>query len=152
MSNSAWPDRFGVCVALACALHCASLTMIFTLYPTLWMKRKYWEIGLWQKLIWLEWGLLTLTWLILILGMTLAWQRHRHFGPGLAGLVALSFMTALITTPLHFAGAWTGYAAVGAGLLIAVAHIWNLRLSRTAITQKEAPNLLSPRPKCGPPA
>lgn len=131
MTSSGWPDRFGMLASLACSVHCASLTIIFTLYPTLWMKRKYWEIGLWQKLMWLEWALLGLAWLILVFAMSMGWWRHRHPGPALTGLVALVAITLLIMTPLHFAGPWTSMAAVAAGLTIALAHWWNLRLSRS---------------------
>jgi len=130
MAYRAWPDRLGMAVALACALHCASLTLIFLLYPAVWLNRSYWESGLWHKLFWLEWGLLALTWLILIAAMLLGWWRHRHVGPALMALTSAGMLTALIATPLHFSGRWTALAAVGAGLLIAVAHFWNLRLGR----------------------
>lgn len=130
MKARSWPDRLGMIAALACAFHCAALTAIFTLYPTLWLKRKYWEMGLWQKLLWLEWSLLGLAWLILLLAMVFGWWRHRHPGPGLVGLMSLVLLSSLILTPLHFSGSWTSFAAVASGLLIALAHGWNLRLMR----------------------
>jgi hypothetical protein len=128
MSFPRWPDLLGMIAALACAVHCAALTTIFTLYPALWLKRRYWEIGLWQKLIWLEWALLGLSLLVLVGAMSLGWRRHRQIWPILLGSSALLVLAILILTPLHFAGPWTRYVAIAAGLLIAGAHFWNLRL------------------------
>jgi hypothetical protein len=117
-------------MALACAVHCAALTSIFLLYPTLWMKRKYWEMGLWHKLIWLEWTLLGLAWVMCIVAMTLGWRCHGRTGPGLLAFSAIVSLTALIATPLHFSGFWTSYAALFAGLGLAAAHYWNHRLGQ----------------------
>ncbi len=139
MTYRAWPDRLGMCVALACALHCAGLTLVFLLYPTVWLNRSYWESGLWHKLLWLEWGLLALTWTMLLAAMLVGWLRHRHFGPVLLALISAGILTVLIATPLHFSGRWTALAAAGAGLLLAGAHFWNLHLGRchmqTAVQQ-----------------
>jgi hypothetical protein len=157
MKTKTWPDLLGMIAALACSIHCAALTAIFALYPTLWMKRKYWDMGLWQKLMWLEWSLLGLAWLLLFVAMAFGWSRHRHCGPGLLGLAPLALMSALILTPLHFSGTWTSFAAVAAGLLVALAHGWNLRLARRVrgvgeCDPKRSPGPLRPRPRCGPPA
>lgn len=128
MAHRAWPDRLGITVALACGLHCASLTAIFLFNPTLWMKRAFWEAGLWHKLMWLEWSLLALTWLVLVGAMLTGWLRHRTLGPAIVAAIAAGLLTALIASPLHFSGRWTAIAAVLAGVLLALAHIWNLRL------------------------
>lgn len=128
MMSSRWADRFGIVVAISCGVHCAGLSLVFLLYPTLWMKRKYWEMGLWQKLMWLEWGLLATAWLLVVLAMVPAWLRHRHFGPSLLALSSLALMTAVITTSLHFASRYMSLVTLIAGLLLAGAHFWNLRL------------------------
>lgn len=101
--------------------------MVFLLYPKLWMKRKYWEMGLWQKLLWLEWGLLASTWRLVILAMVPGWLQHRRIGPALV--------------VLHFANRYMSLVALAAGLLLATAHLWNLRL-RPACPRSG----LSPRP------
>lgn len=129
MFFSRWPDRFGVVIAIGCGVHCAALSLVFILYPTLWMKRKYWEMGLWQKLIWLEWGLLATAWVLVLLAMIPGWLRHRRPGPALLALASLVVMTAVITTSLHFAHRWISLLTLAAGLLLAGAHLWNLRLS-----------------------
>jgi hypothetical protein len=131
MAHRSWPDRLGMIMALACGLHCATLTAIFLFYPALWMKRVYWEAGLWHKLMWLEWSLLTVTWLVLVGAMLAGWLHHRNPGPGILAVLAAGLLTALIASPLHFSGRWTALAAVLAGLLVAGAHWWNLRLGRT---------------------
>lgn len=130
-----WPDWAGSLVALTCAAHCASLTVIFTLYPALWLNRRYWEMGLWQKLFWLERGLLALTWVIWTGAAIQAWRQHRQAGPIILGSLALLGLTTLILSPLHFSGRWTGVAAVVAGLSMAAAHGWNLYLARRASRQ-----------------
>ncbi len=127
-----WPDWVGSLIAFSCAMHCASLTVIFTLYPTLWLNRRYWESGLWQKLFWLERGLLALTWLIWTGAAVQGWQKHRRVGPAVLGSVALVGLTLLILSPLHFSGTWTGAAAVIAGLSMVTAHLWNLLAARQA--------------------
>ncbi len=133
MTRSGWSDRFGMCIAVGCGLHCAALSLLFLLYPTLWMKRKYWEMGLWQKLLWLEWGLLALAWLLVLAAMLPGWWRHRRIGPGLLALVSLLCMTAVITTSLHFASPWMSLVTLVAGLLLAGAHYWNLKLGHSGL-------------------
>ncbi len=132
MKRRTWPDRFGMVVAMVCATHCATLTAVFLLYPALWLNRRYWEIGLWQKLLWLEWTLLAATWLLVLTAMTLGWYRHRHAGPGLLALVAVGLMSAVILTPLHFSSPWVPVVSVIGGLAVLGAHAWNLRLARRA--------------------
>ena len=128
MLHSRWADRFGIVVAIGCGVHCAALSLAFVLYPTLWLKRKYWEMGLWQKLLWLEWGLLATAWLLVLLAMIPGWLRHRHPGPVLLALTSLVSMTVVITSSLHFANRWMSLVTLLAGLLLAGAHVWNLRL------------------------
>lgn len=130
MSYHAWPDRFGMIIAVGCAAHCATITVMFLLYPALWLNRRYWEIGLWQKLLWLEWSLLGATWVLVALAMTWGWRQHRRSGPATLATVALLCLSLLILTPLHFSGRWTALLAMVAGLAIAGSHFWNLRAAR----------------------
>ncbi|MEE4331285.1 MAG: MerC domain-containing protein [Wenzhouxiangella sp.] len=132
MIQGIWADRFGMIAAALCAVHCATLTALFLIYPALWLNRHYWEIGLWQKLLWLEWTLLTLAWVLVAVAMVSGWRRHGRRGPGLLGLTAVASMSLLILTPLHFSGYWTGLAALVAGVGLVLAHAWNARLIRSA--------------------
>ncbi|MFP4207368.1 MAG: MerC domain-containing protein [Wenzhouxiangella sp.] len=131
--RSPWADRFGMLVAAGCGLHCAALSLLFILYPALWMKRKYWEMGLWQKLLWLEWGLLATAWLLVIVAMFSGWRHHRRLGPGLLAASSLLVMTTVVTTSLHFASQWMSLVTLAAGLLLAGAHFWNLKLGACAV-------------------
>ncbi len=133
MFRSSWADRLGMLVAAGCGLHCAALSLLFILYPALWMNRKYWEIGLWQKLLWLEWGLLATAWLLVVVAMASGWLRHHRIGPGLLAAASLVLMTVVVTSALHFASQWMGLVTLGAGILLAGAHYWNLRLGSCAL-------------------
>lgn len=133
MFRSRWADRLGILVATGCGLHCAALSLLFILYPALWMKRKYWEMGLWQKLLWLEWGLLASAWLLVIAAMVVGWRQHRRVGPALLAVSSLVLMTLVVATSLHFANQWMGLVTLAAGLLLAGAHYWNLRLGACAV-------------------
>lgn len=128
MKTSHWPDGLGMVVAIGCGIHCAALSLAFTLYPALWLNRRYWEMGLWQKLLWLEWALLASAWLLVVLAMLPGWLRHRNPGPALLALASLALMTAVIATSLHFANRWMSGVTLLAGLLLAAAHFWNLKL------------------------
>ena len=126
--RSRWPDRIGMFVAIGCGVHCAALSLAFTLYPTLWLNRRYWEMGLWQKLLWLEWVLLVSAWLLVLAAMLPGWLRHRHPGPVVLAVLSLGIMTVVITTSLHFANRWMSVVTLLAGLMLASAHYWNLKL------------------------
>jgi hypothetical protein len=130
MSYRSWPDRFGMIIAAGCALHCAALTALFLLYPALWLNRRYWEMGVWQKLLWLEWGLLAASWLLVSLAMTMGWRQHRQLGPAALAMVGLISLSLVILTSLHFSGRWTALLAMVAGLAVAGSHFWNLRAAR----------------------
>jgi len=122
-----WTDRLGLVVAIGCALHCATLTALFLSFPTLWLNRRYWEMGLWQKLFWLEWTLLGLAWLMLITAvLSSGFSRALGWPTGL-GLAGLTGMSVLILTPLHFSSPWISAAIVACGLAVGLAHLLRLR-------------------------
>jgi hypothetical protein len=115
-------------VAVGCGLHCATLTVVFLSFPTLWLNRRYWDIGLWQKLIWLEWSLLTLAWLMMILSLAIHGIPRTSRVATLVGLLALVGMTALILSPLHLSSPWMGLGILGGGIIVGLSHF--LRLKR----------------------
>lgn len=129
-------------VAAGCGVHCAGLSLLFILYPTLWMKRKYWEMGLWEKLIWMEWGLLAIAWLLVIIAMVSGWRHHRRFGPGVLAAISLIMMTLVVTTSLHFANQWMGLVTLSAGILLAASHYWNLKLGSCRLPEKPETSVL----------
>ncbi len=137
-----WADRVGMLVAAGCGVHCAGLSLLFLLYPTIWMKRKYWEMGLWEKLIWMEWSLLAIAWILVIIAMVSGWRHHRQIGPGLLAAVSLILMSLVVTTSLHFANQWMGLATLGAGILLAASHYWNLKLGSCRLPKKSEASAL----------
>lgn len=127
LRESRWADRLGMVVATACGLHCATLTAVFLSFPGLWLNRHYWEIGLWQKLLWLEWSLLALAWLLMLATLMLNGLRGSRWAVTLPGLLGLAGMTALVLTPLHFSSPWIGLAILACGLLVGMSHFRRLR-------------------------
>lgn len=95
------------------------------LWPALWLNRRLWESGLWQKLLWVEWTLLTMAWLLASLAMVQAWRRRRVIGPGLLALAGLILLSLAILTPMHGSRTASGMALVG-GIATAAAHFWNV--------------------------
>ncbi len=122
-------------VSIGCGLHCAALGLSFLVWPALWLNRSLWESGLWHRMFWLERALLLTAWLLAIVAMRSGWRRHRRAGPAALAWVGALGMSLAILTPLHFSGyLGTGIALTG-GLMLGVAHGWNLRLVR----QKRSP-------------
>lgn len=121
------PDILGMIVSISCGLHCLALTLLFFLYPALWLNRRYWEIGLWQKLLWIEWSLLATAAGLILLAMTLGWWRHRRRLPACLALLGLAALAAATLTPLHFKGFWGSLLALAGGIMVAGAHWLNLR-------------------------
>ncbi len=134
-----WADRFGMLVAAGCGVHCAALSLLFILYPALWMKRKYWEMGLWEKLLWMEWGLLAIAWVLVIVAMFSGWKYHRRIGPGALAGSSLILMTMVVMTSLHFASQWMGLVTLAAGILLAGSHYWNLKLGACPVPGGSSP-------------
>lgn len=120
-------DILGMIVSIGCGLHCVALTMVFLLYPGLWLNRRYWEMGLWKKLLWLEWGLLAAASLLALAAMAAGRRRHRRWGPAIIALLGLGMLAAATLTPLHFQGYRGGALAALGGLLVAAGHWLNLR-------------------------
>lgn len=114
-------------VATACGLHCATLTVVFLSFPSLWLNRYYWEIGLWQKLVWLEWSLLAIAWLLMLSTLALNGLRGRHRLTTLSGLLGLIGMSLLVLSPLHFSSPWISLAILACGVLVCLSHFARLR-------------------------
>jgi len=114
-------------VAISCALHCAMVMLLFLSFPALWLNRRYWEMGLWQKLLWLEWALLGLAWAMMISATLLSGVRGKQVWPTLTGLAGLIGMSVLILTPLHFSSPWIGLAILACGILVGLSHLGRLR-------------------------
>lgn len=121
-----WIDRLGICASVGCGLHCAALTVMILLYPTLWLHRGLRSSGFWEVLWWSELGLLVFAWLLALAAAWLAWRRDRSLlTPGLA-MIGLGILTLTIASPFHGRSPWVSAIALFGGLLVATAHGLNL--------------------------
>jgi hypothetical protein len=121
-------DRIGIAGSLLCALHCALVPLIVALLPSLGVV-VFAGADVDQ----------TVVVFATVLGFTslgIGFRRHRAFHawallvPGVLLLWLASF------TPLHdHSGIHTGLMVVG-GLLVASAHLANLRLSHRALARR----------------
>lgn len=123
-------DRLGIAVSITCGLHCVALSALFVLYPALWLNRRYWEMGLWRKLLWVEWSLLATAVLLALLAMAAGWWRHRRWLPALLALCGLAALATGSLTSLHFQGYRGSSLALAGGLMVATGHWLNLRQTR----------------------
>ncbi|NKI33553.1 MerC family mercury resistance protein [Wenzhouxiangella sp. XN79A] len=125
-----WIDRLGICASVGCGLHCAVLTVVILMYPTLWLHRGLRSSGFWEALWWTELGLLVLAWLFALLAAWLAWRRDRSLLiPGLA-IIGSGILTLTIASPFHGRSPWISALALFGGLLVASAHVLNLWRTR----------------------
>lgn len=120
------PDRLGLLASIGCGLHCAAMSIMLMLFPALWLNRSLWESGLWQNLVLLELSFLVLAWIFALIAMSAALFRRRNIGPPLLAVPGLALLTGAIATPLHNQPLVGSLIALTGGLILAVAHGWNL--------------------------
>ena len=119
-------DRVGFAASFLCAVHCALLPLVLALLPAFGLT-----IGGWVDF---DQAFVVFATLLGATTLTLGYRRHRAFRawalllPGLVLVWAASFTALHDHTWLHAA-----VMAVG-GLLLAAAHLLNLRLSHAAGT------------------
>ncbi|WP_377004277.1 MerC domain-containing protein [Coralloluteibacterium thermophilus] len=117
-------DRLGFAGSLLCALHCAAMPIVLALLPALGM-------GLVGGVD-LDQGFVLFAAFLGITMLSLGYRRHRalrpwlYLWPGIALLVAGAF------SHLHDHGLAHALVMTSGGLLLAAAHLSNLRRTRTA--------------------
>lgn len=117
-------DRIGFAASFLCALHCALLPLSLALAPTLGLS-----VGGWVDI---DQGVTVFATLLGVTTLAIGFRRHRAFrawallAPGLA-LVWLGAFT-----PLHDHGLGHAVLMTLGGLMIAGAHLLNLRLTHAA--------------------
>lgn len=122
----AWLDRFGVSASLACALHCAVLTVALSLSPALWMRQRIAGVEV-RWLLWLEWGLAATSIALAVAAAWHGWRRHRRVGPPLLLALGLLLLVSGVFTRLHFVPYWGTAVVVAGGACLVVGHWRNLR-------------------------
>ncbi len=127
-----WLDRLGAGVSFGCGLHCAALSLLLVLNPTLWFRlARHGDTLRW--LFWLEIGLAGLALLLALAAFTLGWRRHRRMAPALLAIPGLAALLLGVVSGLHdlrFVG--SGLALTG-GVLMILAHWQNARACRHAL-------------------
>ncbi len=117
-----WADRLGAVGAFICALHCALIPVALALLPAL-------GLGL---VAWHGWELAFASFatVLAVTSLYLGYRGHRAYHAWLLvtpGLVLI--WSALLYPPLHASVVPHAVAMALGGVLIAVAHLVNLRLS-----------------------
>lgn len=130
--RGAWLDRIGVSASVACALHCAVLTLALATWPALWLKQRIGGIEV-RWLLWLEWGLATTSIALALAAGWHGWQRHGRRVPLL--LLALGAILLLIGvfSRLHLVPGWGTAVVVAGGACLVAGHWRNLRCTRRGL-------------------
>jgi hypothetical protein len=117
-----WADRLGAVGSFICALHCALIPVALAVLPALGLGLAAWH-GL-------ETGFIVIATMLAVTSLVLGYRNHRAYhawllvGPGL-----LLIWAALIYPPLHESYVLHAVTMALGGVLIALAHLVNLRLS-----------------------
>jgi len=117
-----WADRLGAVGAFICALHCALIPVALALLPALGLGLVAWH-GL-------EAAFAVFATVLAVTSLYLGYRGHRAYhawllvAPGL-----LLIWGALLYEPLHLSVVPHAVAMAVGGVLIAIAHLVNLRLS-----------------------
>ncbi len=122
MHLPAWADRLGAFGAFVCALHCALVPIALALVPTLGLGLVAWH-GL-------EWAFTSIATVLAVTSLWMGYRNHRAYhawlmvAPGM-----LLLWGALLYTPLHESVVPHAVAMAVGGLMVALAHLVNLKLS-----------------------
>lgn len=117
-------DRVGFAASLLCAVHCALLPFALALAPALGLG-----VGGWIDL---DQAFVVFATLLGVATLTLGWRRHRAFHAWLLLLPGLVLVWVGAFSLLHD-HTWVHAALMtGGGLMLAGAHLLNLRLTHAA--------------------
>ena len=117
-------DRVGVAAASVCAVHCALLPVAIGLAPTLGLT-----FGGWVDF---DQAFVVFASLLAATTLALGYRRHRAFRAWLLLVPALALVWLGSVTSLHDHTLGHLVVMVVGGLLLAAAHVANLRLSHAA--------------------
>ncbi len=118
-------DRLGFAASLLCAVHCALLPLLLALLPVFGLS-----LGGWIDI---DQAFVVFATLLGATTLTLGYRRHRAFRAWALLLPGLALVWAGAFTRLHDHGVTHAVVMVTGGLLLAGAHLWNLRLTHTSV-------------------
>ncbi|MCD9028237.1 MerC domain-containing protein [Luteimonas sp. BDR2-5] len=119
-------DRFGFAASLLCAVHCALFPVLLALLPAFGLS-----LGGWIDV---DQAFVVFATLLGATTLTLGYRRHRAFRAWALLLPGLALVWAGAFTPLHDHSITHAAVMTLGGLLLAGAHLWNLRLTHASAT------------------
>lgn len=122
LSNSSLrrADRLGFAASFLCALHCALVPVALAVVPALGLNFGGW--------IDFDQAFVVFATVLGLTTLTVGWRRHRAFRAWALLLPGLALVWAGAFTWLHVHGLAHAVIMVAGGLLLAAAHLVNLRL------------------------
>ena len=124
-------DRVGFAASFLCAVHCAVLPLALALLPAFGLK-----VGGWIDI---DQAFVVFATLLGAGTLTLGYRRHRVFRAWLWLLPGLGLVWLGAFTPLHNHGMSHALVMTTGGLLLAAAHLINLRLTHAATALPSIP-------------
>ena len=124
-------DRFGFAASFLCAIHCALLPLALALLPAFGLTAVGW--------VDIDQAFVVFATLLGAATMSLGYRRHRAFRAWALLLPGLGLVWAGAFTALHTHGVGHAVVMVAGGLLLAAAHVANLRLTHAADHSVPAP-------------
>ena len=117
-------DRIGFAASFLCALHCALVPLLLALVPAFGLKFGGW--------IDIDQAVVVFATLLGATTLTIGWRRHRAFHAWALLIPGLVLVWVGAFTPLHDHGLLHALLMTIGGLLLAGAHLLNLRLTHVA--------------------
>lgn len=117
-------DRVGFAASLLCAVHCALLPLALAVLPALGLG-----VGGWVDV---DQAFVVFATLLGLSTLSLGVRRHRAFRAWALLLPGLALVWAGAFTALHDHSLLHALVMTAGGLLLAGAHLWNLRLTHAA--------------------
>lgn len=118
-----WIDRIGATGSFLCAIHCLAAPLVLALIPTLGAAAWFGDR--------VEIGFVLFVSVVGLLSTLSSWRRHRRHHIPATMVLGIAVLWAGILVPrLHHQLIWHVLAMGTGGLLVASAHLANLRASR----------------------
>ena len=117
-------DRLGFAASFLCALHCALWPLLLALAPAFGL-----ELGGWIDV---DQAFVVFATLLGVSTLALGWRRHRGFHAWMLLIPGLALVWLGAFSPLHNHSLTHAAVMVAGGVLLALAHLVNLRLTHAA--------------------
>ena len=119
-------DRVGFAASMLCAVHCAAMPLVLALLPTLGLGTAGW--------IDIDQAIVVFATLLAAITLSIGWRRHRAYRAWGLLVPALGLLWFATFGPIHsHDGGWEAWThatmMVAGGLLLAAAHLTNMRLT-----------------------